>query len=83
MSTSPTLWVGTNSGLVLVLSLSIPHLLESRQRDGVTAGNKIIQYNIRGEYSSIVFHINESFQEKFLLRFPQIFKRSVSSQTII
>ena len=43
MSTSPTLWVGTNSGLVLVLSLSIPHLLETRQRDGVTAGNKIIQ----------------------------------------
>ena len=40
MSTSPTLWVGTNSGLVLVLSLSIPHLLESRQRDGVTAGNQ-------------------------------------------
>ena len=43
MSTSPTLWVGTNSGLVLVLSLSIPHLLDIRQRDGVTAGNKIIQ----------------------------------------
>ena len=43
MSTSPTLWVGTNSGLVLVLSLSIPHLLESRQRDGVTAGDEITQ----------------------------------------
>ena len=43
MSTSPTLWVGTNSGLVLVLSLSIPHLLEIRQRDGVTAGNQIMQ----------------------------------------
>ena len=43
MSTSPTLWVGTNSGLVLVLSLSIPHLLENRQSDGVMAGNEIIQ----------------------------------------
>ena len=36
-STSPTLWVGTNSGLVLVLSLAIPEHLEARQSDGVLA----------------------------------------------
>ena len=36
-STSPTLWVGTNSGLVLVLSLAIPDLLEDRQSDGILA----------------------------------------------
>ena len=36
-STSPTLWVGTNSGLVLVLSLAIPELLEDRQSRGILA----------------------------------------------
>ena len=36
-STSPTLWVGTNSGLVLVLSLAIPDLVEDRQTDGILA----------------------------------------------
>ena len=36
-STSPTLWVGTNSGLVLVLSLAIPELFEDRQSDGILA----------------------------------------------
>ena len=36
-STSPTLWVGTNSGLVLVLSLAIPDTLQDRQSDGILA----------------------------------------------
>ena len=36
-STSPTLWVGTNSGLILVLSLAIPELFEDRQSDGILA----------------------------------------------
>ena len=37
-STSPTLWVGTNSGLVLVLQLCIPNMLDTRQEQGVQAG---------------------------------------------
>ena len=37
-STCPTLWVGTNSGLVLALSLAIPNTMETRQSDGIIAG---------------------------------------------
>ena len=36
-STSPTLWVGTNSGLVLVFSLAIPEQLEARHSEGILA----------------------------------------------
>ena len=38
VSTCPTLWVGTNSGLVMVLSLSIPNTMDTRQSDGIMAG---------------------------------------------
>jgi len=37
VSTCPTLWVGTNSGLVMVLSLSIPNTMDTRQSDGIMA----------------------------------------------
>ena len=51
-STSPTLWVGTNSGLVLVLSLSIPQMFETRKNEGILAGKHYL-YNFH--YYAICF----------------------------
>ena len=76
-STSPTLWVGTNSGLVLVLSLAIPDLLQDRQSDGILA---VLAKEIQLQHKAPVIgievldakgsHLNTNSEVSHTLGFP-------------